>query len=185
MTLTIRSKHTVKHLLYKQVSNVWKTMFGWLTILFFVLQTTKEINQDHLYSATKSKKTKRKLSVATEQSENNKKTNKTAVESDSYTSTMDTNKTFKCDKCGAQSVTNPLLRGNRLKTGKHTASPRRKVDPETNRILCLCNACGEKMTIKLTTLLKHSLTILVNTTPAGLILGRGGSFLTRIISYIS
>ncbi len=58
------------------------------------------------------------------------------------------NNSFKCDKCGALSVTNPMVRGNRPKKGKNMPCPRRKIDPETNKMLCLCNACGEMNLIK-------------------------------------
>ncbi|EDV28131.1 uncharacterized protein TRIADDRAFT_53407 [Trichoplax adhaerens] len=49
---------------------------------------------------------------------------------------------FRCDKCGSPYVVDPNRRGNRKKKSKHMACPRRKLDPQTNKILTLCNACG-------------------------------------------
>ena len=49
---------------------------------------------------------------------------------------------FKCDLCGSPHVTDPSRRGNRPKTSTHAPSPRHKLDPETGKMLTLCNACG-------------------------------------------
>ncbi|XP_065068208.1 uncharacterized protein LOC135693605 [Rhopilema esculentum] len=51
-------------------------------------------------------------------------------------------KNFKCDKCGSPFITNPMVRGNKVKKSKVLPSPRHKLDPETKKILSLCNACG-------------------------------------------
>ena len=53
-----------------------------------------------------------------------------------------TNVPFKCDLCGSQHITDPSRRGNRPKTSAHMPSPRHKLDPESGRMLTLCNACG-------------------------------------------
>ena len=53
------------------------------------------------------------------------------------------NKDFRCDKCGTSFITNPMVRGNKVKKSKYLPSPRHKVDPETKKILSLCNACGK------------------------------------------
>ena len=50
---------------------------------------------------------------------------------------------FKCDLCGSAHVTDPSRRGNRPKTSPHAPSPRHKLDPETGKMLTLCNACGK------------------------------------------
>lgn len=50
---------------------------------------------------------------------------------------------FKCDLCGAEHVTDPSRRGNRPKTSAHAPSPRHKLDPDTGKMLTLCNACGK------------------------------------------
>ena len=71
---------------------------------------------------------------------NRKKTQQTA---DSNPSMSDGKDSFQCDKCGTPFITNPMIRGNRLKKSSHVPSPRHKVDPETNKRLCLCNACGK------------------------------------------
>ena len=49
---------------------------------------------------------------------------------------------FKCDHCGSRYVVNPMRRGNKISTSKYKAAPRHKVDPETQNLLTLCNACG-------------------------------------------
>ncbi|XP_048469359.1 uncharacterized protein LOC109931616 [Rhincodon typus] len=49
---------------------------------------------------------------------------------------------FCCDICKSPSITNPSYRGNRLKQSGYRASPRWKSDPETGKMLMLCNACG-------------------------------------------
>ncbi|GCC31391.1 hypothetical protein chiPu_0009848 [Chiloscyllium punctatum] len=49
---------------------------------------------------------------------------------------------FCCDICKSPSITNPSRRGNRLRRSGYTASPRWKHDPETGKMLMLCNACG-------------------------------------------
>eukprot|EP00111_Clytia_hemisphaerica_P006455 TCONS_00018742-protein len=51
---------------------------------------------------------------------------------------------FKCDHCGSRYVVNPMRRGNKISTSKYKAAPRHKVDPETQNLLTLCNACGLK-----------------------------------------
>lgn len=51
-------------------------------------------------------------------------------------------KAFSCDKCGSSSVVNPSrcrLNPNQI---KRVQTVRRKVDPVTNKVLNLCNACG-------------------------------------------
>ena len=55
----------------------------------------------------------------------------------------DEHKDFECDKCGTRFITNPMVRGNKVKKSKYLQSPRHKVDPETKKILSLCNACGK------------------------------------------
>lgn len=50
---------------------------------------------------------------------------------------------FKCDHCGSRYVVNPMRRGNKVSVSKYKAAPRHKIDPETQKILTLCNACGE------------------------------------------
>ena len=55
----------------------------------------------------------------------------------------DKHRNFKCDKCGSPFITNPMKRGNKVKKSELTPSPRHKLDPETKKILSLCNACGE------------------------------------------
>lgn len=50
---------------------------------------------------------------------------------------------FKCDLCGSPNITDPTRRGNRPKMSTNSPSPRHKKDPETGKILTLCNACGE------------------------------------------
>ena len=52
-------------------------------------------------------------------------------------------KDFKCDKCNSPFITNPMIRGNKVKKSDLIPSPRHKIDPETRQILQLCNACGE------------------------------------------
>jgi hypothetical protein len=49
---------------------------------------------------------------------------------------------FKCDHCGSRYVVNPMRRGNKISTSKYKAAPRHKIDPDTQKILTLCNACG-------------------------------------------
>ena len=49
---------------------------------------------------------------------------------------------FRCDLCNSPYVTNPSRRGNRPKTSTNQPSPRHKRDPNTGRMLTLCNACG-------------------------------------------
>ncbi|XP_060697109.1 uncharacterized protein LOC132825715 isoform X2 [Hemiscyllium ocellatum] len=49
---------------------------------------------------------------------------------------------FCCDICKSPSITSPSRRGNRLRRSGYTASPRWKRDPETGKMLMLCNACG-------------------------------------------
>ena len=49
---------------------------------------------------------------------------------------------FKCDLCGSSHITDPSRRGNRLRLSMHAPSPRHKLDPETGKMLTLCNACG-------------------------------------------
>lgn len=51
-------------------------------------------------------------------------------------------KDFKCDNCGSRYVVNPMRRGNKISTSKYKAAPRHKIDPETQNLLTLCNACG-------------------------------------------
>lgn len=51
-------------------------------------------------------------------------------------------KSFSCDKCGALSVVNPSRSRMPQNQIKKIQTPRKKVDPVTNRILNLCNACG-------------------------------------------
>ena len=55
----------------------------------------------------------------------------------------DKHRHFKCDKCGSPFITNPMKRGNKVKKSELTPTPRHKLDPETNKILSLCNACGK------------------------------------------
>ena len=50
---------------------------------------------------------------------------------------------FKCDHCGSRYVVNPMRRGNKVSVSKYKAAPRHKIDPETQKILTLCNACGK------------------------------------------
>ena len=50
---------------------------------------------------------------------------------------------FKCDLCGSPNITDPTRRGNRPKTSTSSPSPRHKKDPETGKMLTLCNACGK------------------------------------------
>ncbi|XP_034255427.1 uncharacterized protein LOC117653695 [Thrips palmi] len=49
---------------------------------------------------------------------------------------------FACDKCGSTSVVDPSRCRLPIDQNKKTQSARKKVDPSTNRILSLCNACG-------------------------------------------
>ena len=49
---------------------------------------------------------------------------------------------FKCDHCGSRYVVNPMRRGNKISSSKYRAAPRHKIDPESQKILTLCNACG-------------------------------------------
>jgi len=49
---------------------------------------------------------------------------------------------FKCDHCGSRYVVNPMRRGNKVSTTKYKVAPRHRIDPETRKILSLCNACG-------------------------------------------
>ena len=49
---------------------------------------------------------------------------------------------FKCDHCSTRYVVNPMRRGNKVSSRKYKAAPRHKIDPETQKILTLCNACG-------------------------------------------
>lgn len=51
---------------------------------------------------------------------------------------------FRCDHCGSRYVVNPMRRGNKVSFSKYKAAPRHKIDPETQKILTLCNACGLK-----------------------------------------
>ena len=51
---------------------------------------------------------------------------------------------FKCDMCGSRYVVNPMRRG-KTATARNRATPRHKVDPDTQKKLTLCNACGLKM----------------------------------------
>lgn len=49
---------------------------------------------------------------------------------------------FSCDKCGAQSIVDPSRRRLAPDQVKKAPSIRRRVDPETRKLLTLCNACG-------------------------------------------
>ena len=49
---------------------------------------------------------------------------------------------FKCDHCGSRYVVNPMRRGNKVSSPRYKATPRHKIDPETQKVLTLCNACG-------------------------------------------
>lgn len=56
---------------------------------------------------------------------------------------------FKCDHCGSRYVVNPMRRGNKVSTTKYKVAPRHRIDPETRKILSLCNACGKFILSKL------------------------------------
>ncbi|XP_048415179.1 uncharacterized protein LOC125465559 isoform X2 [Stegostoma tigrinum] len=49
---------------------------------------------------------------------------------------------FCCDICKSPSIANPSHRGNSLKQSGYRTSPRWKSDPETGKMLMLCNTCG-------------------------------------------
>lgn len=51
-------------------------------------------------------------------------------------------KSFSCDKCGSSSVVDPSRCRLPANLKKKTQSVRKKLDPSTNKILNLCNACG-------------------------------------------
>ena len=52
---------------------------------------------------------------------------------------------FSCDNCGSRYVVNPMRRGNKAAaTPKYKPAPRHKIDPDTQKIMTLCNACGKK-----------------------------------------
>ncbi|XP_065646478.1 uncharacterized protein LOC100198790 isoform X2 [Hydra vulgaris] len=52
---------------------------------------------------------------------------------------------FCCDNCGSRYVVNPMRRGNKAAaTPRYKPAPRHKIDPATQKILTLCNACGLK-----------------------------------------
>nr|XP_054769989.1 uncharacterized protein LOC129277838 [Lytechinus pictus] len=55
-----------------------------------------------------------------------------------------TGKPFCCDKCSSRFVVNPLRRKPGQKT-KGKATPRYVKEPESQKLLTLCNACGLKM----------------------------------------
>eukprot|EP00794_Sanderia_malayensis_P016111 gene16111-17735_t len=112
-------------------------------------EVEKDVGKEHSYARAKSGRKRHKLSVNSMQYQKkqvkqaNKKVKTALKQPDSLSvSVADVKKSFKCDKCGSSSVVNPILRGNCAKKGKYLPSPRRKVDPETNKILLLCNACG-------------------------------------------
>lgn len=87
---------------------------------------------------------KQKASVESVQTEFDSKLLKTAnqLSESSVEEREDKHKNFKCDKCGTPFITNPMVRGNKVKKSKLMPSPRHKLDPETKKILSLCNACG-------------------------------------------
>ena len=62
---------------------------------------------------------------------------------------------FKCDRCGSRYIINPMRRGSKVKMVSYQPAPRHKVDPETQEILTLCNACGKVLLISM-----HALAIL-------------------------
>lgn len=49
---------------------------------------------------------------------------------------------FSCDKCGSSSVVDPSRCRLPINQNKKTQSARKKLDPSTNKVLNLCNACG-------------------------------------------
>jgi len=51
---------------------------------------------------------------------------------------------FECDHCGSRYVVNPMRRGNKISSPRYKPTPRHKIDPETQKLLTLCNACGLK-----------------------------------------